>query len=137
MIDNVNPDHYKGWSNGAEVIDITENLSCNGAQAVQYIARSTRIDGKNKGSTVGEIVEDLRKAVWFAEREILRVSSPVPTPLLPRIWSSMDDIPAGVSVRDRDNETWIATEIAWEVSGGCRSEVLVADRYAPFTEETA
>lgn len=62
------PPHYK-FSNGAEVIDITENLTSNGGQAVQYIARSTRLDGNNKG----DVLEDLRKARWFIDREIERV----------------------------------------------------------------
>lgn len=69
MSDNINPDHYKGFSNGAEVIDISENLTSNGGQAVQYIARSTRLDGKNKG----EPVEDLKKAIVLCEREINRL----------------------------------------------------------------
>lgn len=66
--DAINPDHYQ-FSNGAEVIDISENLTSNAGQAVQYIARSCRLDGRNKGN----VVEDLRKAVWFIEREIERV----------------------------------------------------------------
>ena len=65
-----NPPHYK-FSNGAEVIDITENLTSNGGQAVQYIARSTRLDGNNKGG----VLEDLRKARWFIDREIDRVEN--------------------------------------------------------------
>ena len=65
-----NPPHYK-FSNGAEVIDITENLTSNGGQAVQYIARSTRLDGNNKG----DVLEDLRKARWFLDREIERVEN--------------------------------------------------------------
>ena len=68
--DPINPQHYQGFSNGAEVIDITENLTGNGAQAVGYIARSTRIDGKNKGAEV----EDLEKAIWFIKREIERLT---------------------------------------------------------------
>ena len=71
-IDMVNePPHYQGFSNGAEVIDITENLTGNGAQAVQYIARSTRIDGHNKDNQV----EDLNKAIWFCQREIGRIEN--------------------------------------------------------------
>lgn len=68
--DPINPQHYQGFSNGAEVIDITENLTGNGAQAVGYIARSTRIDGNNKGAEV----EDLEKAIWFIKREIERIT---------------------------------------------------------------
>lgn len=66
--DPVSPSHYQGFSNGAEVIDITENLNSNGGQAVQYIARSTRLDGRNKGNPI----EDLKKAAFFIQRELAR-----------------------------------------------------------------
>lgn len=69
--DAVSPGHYKGFSNDAEVIDITEALNLNGGSAVKYIARSTRLDGQNKGN----IVEDLRKARWHIDREISRIEA--------------------------------------------------------------
>lgn len=68
--DAVNPDHYK-FPGGAEVIDISEHLSSNGGQAVQYIARATRQDGKIKGNPL----EDLRKSIWFINREIARLEA--------------------------------------------------------------
>ncbi|QGH75200.1 hypothetical protein SEA_DIRKDIRK_90 [Mycobacterium phage DirkDirk] len=73
--DAVNPSHYKdGWSDGAQLISISENLTGNGAQAVQYIARATRLDPSlTKGDTDSELVEDLKKAKWFVEREIARI----------------------------------------------------------------
>lgn len=66
MTDNVNhPSHYaEGWSNGAEVIDITENLNFNRGNAVKYIARA----GKK-----GNELEDLFKANWYINREIERI----------------------------------------------------------------
>lgn len=67
--DPVNPDHYRGFSNNAEVIDITENLTGNGAAAVKYLARACRLDGQNKG----QIEEDLRKALWYTRRELSRL----------------------------------------------------------------
>ncbi len=71
-VDAVNhPPHYGGFSNGAEVIDITEHLTFNGGNAVKYVARSTRKDGKNKGN----VLEDLRKARWYIDREIERIES--------------------------------------------------------------
>lgn len=68
MTDNVNrPQHYaEGWSNGAEVIDITENLNFNRGNAVKYLARA----GKKNASTE---LEDLRKARWYLDREIGRL----------------------------------------------------------------
>lgn len=66
--DPTNPDYYK-FPNGAETIDITEWLSGCGAQAVQYIVRATRTDGKVKGDPI----EDLTKTLWFVRREIDRL----------------------------------------------------------------
>lgn len=63
--DPISPAHYQGFSRGAEVIDITENLTSNGGQAVQYVARSCRLDGANKGDQI----EDIDKAIWFLTRE--------------------------------------------------------------------
>lgn len=68
--DPTNPDYYK-FPNGAETIDITEWLSGCGAQAVQYIVRATRTDGKVKGDPI----EDLTKALWFVRREIDRLTA--------------------------------------------------------------
>lgn len=65
MSDPISPAHYQGFSRGAEVIDITENLTSNGGQAVQYVARSCRLDGANKGDQI----EDIDKAIWFLQRE--------------------------------------------------------------------
>ena len=69
-IDMVNePPHYRGFSNGAEVLDIAENLTFNAGNAVKYLARSCRIDGANKG----EIMQDLDKARKYVAREIERL----------------------------------------------------------------
>jgi hypothetical protein len=67
--DAINPKYYQ-FSNGVQLIDITENLNGNGAQAVQYVTRSTRLDGNNKG----DVLEDLNKAKWFIDREIQRIT---------------------------------------------------------------
>ncbi|ASR87132.1 nucleotide kinase [Mycobacterium phage Krypton555] len=65
--DAINPSHYKdGWSNGAEVIDITENLNFNRGNAVKYIARA---GAKDPDKTV----EDLEKAQWYLQRELKRL----------------------------------------------------------------
>jgi hypothetical protein len=71
LADAINPSHYKdGWSDGAELISITENLTGNGSQAVQYIARSTRLD---ESLIKGNPIEDLEKALWFVKRELKRL----------------------------------------------------------------
>jgi len=68
MSDPVNhPAHYaEGWSNGAEVIDITENLNFNLGNVVKYAARAGRKDASRT-------LEDLEKAKWYLEREIGRL----------------------------------------------------------------
>lgn len=68
--DPINPNYYQ-FPSGAETIDITQFLTGNGAQATQYIVRSTRFDKELKGNPV----EDLTKAIWFCEKEIERLES--------------------------------------------------------------
>ena len=63
------PQHYTGFSNGAEAIDIAENLSFNAGNAVKYLARAGRTDGRVKG----EVLQDLHKARWYVDREINRL----------------------------------------------------------------
>jgi hypothetical protein len=66
------PSHYAdGWSNGAEVIDITENLNFNRGNACKYLARAGKKGGPEKE------LEDLRKALWYVRREIERLGGEV------------------------------------------------------------
>ena len=74
MTDPINPAHYQGMSNGAQVIDVTENLSFNAGNAVKYLARACRLDGQTKGNPL----EDLRKAQWYVTREIERLETTTP-----------------------------------------------------------
>lgn len=69
MKDTINPSYYKDtWSNGAEVIDITENLNYNRGNAVKYLSRA----GLKNPETE---VEDLKKALWYVERELKRLGA--------------------------------------------------------------
>lgn len=63
--DPTNPSHYKQY-HGFEAIDITEQLNFNRGNAVKYILRA----GLKKSD---EEILDLRKAIWYLEREIQRV----------------------------------------------------------------
>lgn len=67
--DATDPNHYKFGD--VEVRQISGYLTGFGAQALQYVARATRMDGQNKG----DAVEDLRKAVRFIEWEIERLEA--------------------------------------------------------------
>lgn len=62
MHDPVNsPKHYTSHPSGIDCIEITEHMGFNLGNAIKYIWRA---DLKNDG------VEDLRKAVWYVQREL-------------------------------------------------------------------
>lgn len=64
MNDPVNhPAHYINHPSGVECIQITEHMNFCLGNAVKYIWRADE-----KGSDI----EDLKKAVWYIEREIAR-----------------------------------------------------------------
>lgn len=155
MTDNVSrPPHYaEGWSNGAEVIDITENLNFNRGNAIKYIARA----GKKNADTE---IEDLKKARWYVEREIDRLertSGQLPLfdvpeqdqafvehmdqPQQPRVWERIVDIPLSVRFKDGDGDYWFYDGESWRWSsspdgvGVKPSGRLDNDDYqGPFTE---
>jgi hypothetical protein len=58
------PPHYVEHPSGVECITITEWMTFNLGNAIKYIWRS----GKK-----GAEVDDLRKAVWYLNREIARL----------------------------------------------------------------
>lgn len=58
------PPHYAlGWSNGAQVADITDHLDFMLGNVVKYACRA----GRKKGAS---ITDDLLKARWYLERKI-------------------------------------------------------------------
>lgn len=69
-MDHTNPDYYQ-LQNGAEVIDITGELTFCAGNAVKYLARAGRIDGVHKEDRV----LDLEKARWYVDREIQRLEA--------------------------------------------------------------
>lgn len=67
MNDPVNrPKHYTEHPSGVECIAITEHMSFNLGNAIKYIWRA---------DLKGKQIEDLKKAVWYIEREIKRLST--------------------------------------------------------------
>lgn len=104
MNDAINPSHYKdGFSNGAQVIDITENLNFNRGNAVKYLARAGR---KNPDTDK----EDLFKALWYLNRELHRCGYQIPENPIKvhrRKWDSIHDVPNNVEVFDRDNWMYV------------------------------
>jgi hypothetical protein len=57
------PRHYLSHPSGIECIDVVEHLGFNLGNAIKYIWRA---DEK------GDAIEDLRKAAWYVQREIMR-----------------------------------------------------------------
>lgn len=60
------PAHYNGHPSGVECIDVVEHMPFNTGNAVKYIWRA----GQKPGT---DTVTDLRKAIWYLEREIARL----------------------------------------------------------------
>lgn len=64
MNDPINhPKHYTSHPSGVECIDVTEHMNFNVGNAIKYLWRSDHKNG----------IEDLRKAAWYVNREILRL----------------------------------------------------------------
>ncbi|QIS05900.1 hypothetical protein F5X71_29540 [Nocardia brasiliensis] len=141
--DKIDPSYYQGFSNGAQMIDITENLTPNAAQAVQYIGRSSRMDGNNKG----DVTEDLNKALWFITRELGRIGSdnPASARRLPRVWGRLEDVPERVEVADIEGDGIVKVDgttfrTSYAASGPVSERFETDgndDDYAPFTEVIA
>lgn len=60
------PAHYTKHPSGVECIQITEHMNFNVGNAVKYLWRN-----EDKGSRV----QDLKKARWYVDREIARLTS--------------------------------------------------------------
>lgn len=63
------PDHYNAHPSGVECITVVEHMTFNLGNAVKYIWRA---DHKT------DAIEDLRKARWYIDRELERLSAPGP-----------------------------------------------------------
>lgn len=65
--DSVNhPAHYNAHPSGVECIDVVEHMTFNVGSAIKYCWRAGLKDG-------APLVEDLKKAIWYLEREVERV----------------------------------------------------------------
>jgi hypothetical protein len=69
MTDLVNhPPHYGSHPSGVECITVTEHYNFNVGNAIKYLWRAGLKDGVDP-------VEDLKKAAWYVNREIHRLTS--------------------------------------------------------------
>jgi hypothetical protein len=66
------PDHYNNNPSGIECIDVVEHMSFNLGNAIKYLWRAGH---------KGNFVEDLKKAIWYIEREITRSSNETVPPV--------------------------------------------------------
>ena len=109
MTDNVNhPSHYTDGK--IEVIDFIEqkNLNFHRGNAVKYIARAGKKDPAKE-------VEDLRKAVWYLNREIKRLTGENPNAAL--ISEVIEQVERAVDKARLDNE-FDNTEGKWFIDEG-------------------
>jgi hypothetical protein len=58
------PTHYTSHPSGVECIQIVEHMNFNRGNAIKYVWRA---------GEKGPVEEDLRKAIWYLEREIKRL----------------------------------------------------------------
>lgn len=74
MTDPVNhPEHYTSHPSGIECIQITEHMNFCLGNAVKYLWRSGLKDGSPE-------VQDLKKAIWYINRELVRLGYHPDTP---------------------------------------------------------
>ena len=109
MNDVVNhPSHYTDGK--IEVIDFIEqkNLNFHRGNAVKYIARAGKKDPAKE-------VEDLRKAVWYLNREITRMTGENPNAAL--ISEIIEEVERAVDKARLDNE-FDNTEGKWFLDEG-------------------
>ena len=67
------PEHYNSHPAGIECIDVVEHMTFNIGNATKYLWRSGLKDGV-------PVLQDLRKARWYIDREIERLTAHHETP---------------------------------------------------------
>lgn len=78
--DNVNhPKHYNSHPSGVECITITEHMTFNAGNAMKYLWRAGLKDTQSNflPADKAKHIEDLKKAAWYANREIERLEKKV------------------------------------------------------------
>lgn len=59
------PRHYNTSPSGVECIDVVEHMTFNVGNAIKYLWRA---------GLKGDAIEDLRKSLWYVNREIERLT---------------------------------------------------------------
>lgn len=79
MSSPINPDHYKQSPSGVECITITEHMNFNIGNAIKYLWRAGLkhrdvTSPATYEASLAKHIEDLKKAAWYINREIERLS---------------------------------------------------------------
>ena len=69
------PAYYLMPDGKTQVKDVAQHLTGNSSQAVQYVARSSRLDGNNKSKHRAGRLQDLKKAADMIVAEVQRVAT--------------------------------------------------------------
>lgn len=69
------PAYYLMPDGKTQVKDVAQHLTGNAAQAVQYVVRSSRLDGNNKSNDRAGRLQDLKKAADMIVAEVQRVAA--------------------------------------------------------------
>jgi len=64
-----NPKHYTSHPSGIEAIEVTQFMNFCLGNAMKYLWRAGKKDADSE-------ITDLKKAIWYIEREILRLQTP-------------------------------------------------------------
>ena len=67
------PVHYTSHPSGVEAVDVCEHMTFNAGNAVKYLWRAG-LKGNDAEDKRAKHVEDLRKAAWYVNREIERLT---------------------------------------------------------------
>ena len=67
------PSHYTSHPSGVECIDVVEHLTFNAGNAIKYLWRAGLKGGEASRA------DDLEKAKWYVDREILRLAKQTAT----------------------------------------------------------
>lgn len=77
------PKHYTSHPSGVECIQVTRHMGFNIGNALKYLWRNGLKDGQ-------PAVQDLKKAIWYIQDEIERLTSMklIPNSVRSVVWSS-------------------------------------------------
>jgi hypothetical protein len=73
MSDPINPEHYTSHPSGIECIQVTEHMGFNLGNTMKYVWRVS--NASDRIWNCPDHIEDLKKALWYINREISRMEA--------------------------------------------------------------